>query len=315
MEGQRRILPSCDNPHFVYQLDPTQWLDHFWNGRQVTSPGEQGLPALAKAGLLFPGLVEPPTSAQQLRLQRNDVLQLYTPEESVIYTSLIEVRVRHGITLTPAELQRQNEQWYFTPWMYFCTPLDPLTSDGQSLQVPHVLTGQHFPHNEGHVNFHLSPRSAALMHFFGVWLKIEASLPDGQALREEALHRPVVLWALRMPQQELFDRIQGNTSRIWNRQYIDFMVNHGDRLHLSRQTISTSRAFVFGSFTSMQAGVSVMSQLPYFTTTGQSLTHKTSGHKRFMHLVLQGSANFIQPGARDWLIPAAFVLRARRARL
>lgn len=133
---------------------------------------------------------------------REMILQLYTPEESVIYTSLIEVRVRRGITLAPAELQRQNEQWYFTPWMYFCTPLDPLTSDGQSLQVPHVLTGQHFPHNEGHVNFHLSPRSAALMHFFGVWLKIEASLPDGQALREEALHRPVVLWALRMPQQE-----------------------------------------------------------------------------------------------------------------
>lgn len=60
----------------------------------MTSPGDQRLPALAKAGLLFPGLVEPPTSAQQRRLQRNSVLQFYTPEESVIYTSLFEVQVR-----------------------------------------------------------------------------------------------------------------------------------------------------------------------------------------------------------------------------
>lgn len=199
--------------------------------------------------------------------------------------------------------------------MYFCVSLDPSTWNGQSLQLPEVLTGNHFPHNEGHVNFHMSPRSAALMHFFGVWLKVEAALRAGQELRKVALHRPMVLWALRMPQQELYDRLQGNTSRFWNRQFIDFILNHGDRIHFTRETISTSRAFVFGSFTSMQAGVAVMGQLPYFTAGGPQLTHRTSGHKRFMHLVLQGNADFIAPNARDWLIPADFAIRARRARL
>eukprot|EP00438_Fugacium_kawagutii_P035165 Skav230719 [mRNA] locus=scaffold715:258436:262333:- [translate_table: standard] len=197
----------------------------------MTSPGDPRLPALAKVGLLFPGLTEPATSAQMRRLQRNDVLQLYTPEESMVYTSLIELQVRPSVELTSAELQSQRDPWFWTPWMYFCAPMDPAWWDGS---------------------------------------------------------------ALRMPQLEIYQYFETKTSGVWNRQYIDYMVNF-NVLHFSRQTSSSMRVFAFGRFTSVQASVSIMAQLPYFTVGGQPLVRRTSGHKRYMHLVLQGNANFIQP--------------------
>eukprot|EP00438_Fugacium_kawagutii_P032976 Skav223886 [mRNA] locus=scaffold1226:688946:689788:- [translate_table: standard] len=280
----------------------------------MTSPGDPRLPALAKVGLLFPGLTEPATSAQMRRLQRNDVLQLYTPEESMVYTSLIELQVRPSVELTSAELQSQRDPWFWTPWMYFCAPMDPSWWDGSALRCPQTVGSEHFPHNEGHVNLHTSPRSAALMHFFGTWLKVEGALQRGHQLQERSLTLPLLLFALRMPQLEIYQYFEAKTSRVWNRQYIDYMVNF-NVLHFSRQTSSTMRVFAFGRFTSVQASVSIMAQLPYFSVGGQPLVHRTSGHKRYMHLVLQGNANFIQPNGRDWMVPSDFVLRARRSRL
>ena len=83
----------------------------------------------------------------------------------------------------------------------------------------------HFPHSVFMINFCMSPRSAINFALFGVNLILEEIEQGPKMPLPLQLQYPMILVAVRLTSQGLYDRIGAGTMHFWNRIFYDYFLN------------------------------------------------------------------------------------------
>ena len=182
-----------DNPHFVMQLSSKQFAYSFWQKCQVTSPGAIQSLRTAKVEALFLGLLSPHDfmGAQQ------DMRSLYTPEEHIIYQD-------NFTPLTSLDTSTLTPRW---PRLF---------------NAPTYISGDNYPDGVNSMNFHASARLCVVFNSWGKWMNLQEIIQGGGRVAQLAgrFHKQVHLLSFQLEVDKLWNVLQGEQGRFWNRQFI-----------------------------------------------------------------------------------------------
>ena len=102
----------------------------------------------------------------------------------------------------------------------------------------------HFPHSVFMINFCMSPLSAINFALFGVNLVLEELGHNPDMQLPWPLLYPMILVAVRLTSQGLYDRIGAGTMHFWNRIFYDYFLNIKIRRDFSMEEQASMRYFM-----------------------------------------------------------------------
>ena len=265
-----------DNPHFVMQLSSEQFAYSFWQKCQVTSPGVIQSPRTAKVEALFPGLHGSKAG-----------------HEITLYT--------RGTDALPPDRRTSSRT---ATWTTSCPfPHRILLQMAKATSVRRHISAEKT--GVGSVGFQVSARSCVL------WMNLQEVIQGGGRVAQlpGRFHKQVHLLSFQLEGDKLWNVLQGEQGRFWNRQFIDFHL-HLKEYHFSELERSTMRLFTFLGLNAVQISTFLFGLCPH-----NNSIHPITNHFGFMHLYLGRGWNFHFANTSDWLVSQNLVLRYRRAKL
>lgn len=301
------VIATCDNVHLAITLQQDQFLHSFWEDHTQAHFVPKGSPVYDLQEALLPGLHQPGRFNSVTQVLQTSAL--YTPEETLLYRSLIEYPVM-GLPTSP---QVPAARWEFTPHFFVFVPVTSLnlTPEGRLL-CPRELTIDMQPYYGGMFNLRLSCRSSILFACCGAWMALQQSVFSRRPLQDPFHGSPMVLVSFRLLQDSLWHLISTSQARFWNRRYVDFHLHvTSGRLRLTKREQATVR----------MVGLQVKHNFVFLAVTlfaacpQNNSIHPRTAHLRYMHMYTgQNFCHFPSPDG-DWMIPSELVLQARRSRL
>ena len=222
-----------DNCLLLHQLSFQEFFFAFWEGKTLHKLLDRELPMGRKIEMMFPLLLSSPEHYPE-ELRWHAWGPIYTPEEVYLLQNIIEIRVRllqQHLDAIPRSLQ---QDFLTRSYVYFCISMAYLPVHQGNFYPLQFIDENHFSHSVFTVNFCMSPRSAINFALFGVNLLLE-EIEYNQALLPEPLRFSMVLVAVRLKQQTIYDRISDGTAHFWNRIFYEYF------MHIKIRTTSVWR--------------------------------------------------------------------------
>ena len=200
-------------------------------------------------------------------------------------------------------------KWY----LYFCVSMAHMPfHEGHFYPMEFVGQG-HFPHSVYMINFCMSLRSAINFALFGVNLILEELEANPKMQLPLELQYPMILVAVRLTSQGIYDRIGAGTMHFWNRIFYDYFLNVSIRYDFSLEEQVSMRYFVLQHHSLGRLTMAQWSDFVFKHLKGQGALHPVTGQHRFFHLITSHRLHI--QGTPDNKVPSHFVLNFPRARM
>ena len=300
-----------DNCLLLYQPSFHEFFYSFWEGKTLHKLLDRELPMGRKIEMMFPLLLSSPEHYPE-ELRWSAWGPIYTPEEVYLLQNIIEIRVRllqQHLDAIPRSLQ---QDFLTRSYLYFCISMAYLPVHQGNFFPLQFIDENHFPHSIFMVNFCMSPRSAINFALFGVNLLLEEINFDQGKLPEQ-LRFPMVLVAVRLNCQTIYDRIEDGTAHFWNRIFYEYFLNIKIRYNFSMEEQVSMRYFFLQHHHLGRLTMGQWSDFYFKHMRNQNSLHPVSGHHRFFHLITSHRLN--TRGTPDYQVPSYFVLNFPRARM
>ena len=324
-----------DNCLLLYQVSFEEFFYSFWSGNSLHRLLDPELPMGRKIEMMFPLLLAREENYPEA-LRWSAWGPIYTPEEQYLLQNIIEIRVRRlqqHLNAIPRSLQQD----FLTPsYLYFCVSMCYVNFNEGHFYPMEFVEERHFSHSVFMINFCMSPRSAINFALFGVNLVIEEleenfnqsfdpnfnfnqAKGKGKGKKGKGLpiplelQYPMILVAVRLTSQGIYDRIGAGTANFWNRIYYDYFLNVKIRYDFSLEEQASMRYFVLQHHALGRLSMAHWSNFYFKHLKGQGALHPVTGQHRFFHLITSHQLQI--QGTPDFKVPAHFVLNFARARM
>ena len=301
-----------DNCLLLYQLSFQEFFYSFWSGHTLHKLLDPELPMGRKIEMMFPLLLSSVEHYPE-ELRWSAWGPIYTPEEQYLLQNIIEIRVRllqQHLNAIPRSLQHD---FLTKSYLYFCVSMAHVPFHEGHFYPMEFVEENHFPHSVFMITFCMSPRSAINFALFGVNLILEelGHNPDMQ-LPWQLLY-PMILVAVRLTSQGLYDRIGAGTMHFWNRIFYDYFLNIKIRHDFSMEEKASMRYFMLQHHHLGRLSMIQWSEFYFKHLRGQGALHPVTGQHRFFHLITSHRLHI--EGTPDYKVPSHFVLNFPRARM
>ena len=219
-----------DNCLLLYQLSFEEFFYSFWSGNSLHRLLDPELPMGRKIEMMFPLLLATEENYPEA-LRWSAWGPIYTPEEQYLLQNIIEIRVRRlqqHLNAIPRSLQ---QDFLTKSYLYFCVSMCYVNFNEGHFYPMEFVEERHFSHSVFMINFCMSPRSAINFALFGVNLVLEEleenfnqqAKAKGKGKKGKGLpiplelQYPMLLVAVRLTSQNIYDRIGAGTANFWNR--------------------------------------------------------------------------------------------------
>ena len=318
-----------DNCLLLYQLSFEEFFYSFWSGNSLHRLLDPELPMGRKIEMMFPLLLASEENYPEA-LRWSAWGPIYTPEEQYLLQNIIEIRVRRlqqHLNAIPRSLQ---QDFLTKSYLYFCVSMCYVNFNEGHFYPMEFVEERHFSHSVFMINFCMSPRSAINFALFGVNLVIEEleenfnqnfnqAKGKGKGKKGKGLpiplelQYPMLLVAVRLTSQNIYDRIGAGTANFWNRIYYDYFLNVKIRYDFSLEEQASMRYFVLQHHALGRLSMAQWSDFYFKHLKGQGALHPVTGQHRFFHLITSHQLHI--QGTPDFKVPSHFVLNFARARM
>ena len=315
-----------DNCLLLYQLSFEEFFYSFWSGNSLHRLLDPELPMGRKIEMMFPLLLAAEENYPEA-LRWSAWGPIYTPEEQYLLQNIIEIRVRRlqqHLNAIPRSLQ---QDFLTKSYLYFCVSMCYVNFNEGHFYPMEFVEERHFSHSVFMINFCMSPRSAINFALFGVNLVLEEleenfnqqAKAKGKGKKGKGLpiplelQYPMLLVAVRLTSQNIYDRIGAGTANFWNRIYYDYFLNVKIRYDFSLEEQASMRYFVLQHHALGRLSMAQWSDFYFKHLKGQGALHPVTGQHRFFHLITSHQLHI--QGTPDFKVPSHFVLNFARARM
>ena len=313
----------CDNCLLLYQLSFQEFFYSFWSGNTLHKLLDPELPMGRKIEMMFPLLLSAVENYPE-ELRWSAWGPIYTPEEQYLLQNIIEIRVRRlqqHLNAIPRSLQ---QDFLTRSYLYFCVSMCYVTFNEGHFYPMEFVEERHFSHSVFMSNFCMSPRSAINFALFGVNLVLEELEENFKKTKGKGkkgkgiqlpleLQYPMILVAVRLTSQGLYDRIGAGTMHFWNRIFYDYFLNASIRYDFSLEEQASMRYFVLQHHSLGRLSMAQWCDFYFKHLKGQGALHPVTGQHRFFHLITSHQLHI--QGTPDYKVPSHFVLNFPRARM
>ena len=292
-----------DNCLLLYQLSFEEFFYSLWSGNSLHRLLDPELPMGRKIEMMFPLLLAREENYPEA-LRWSAWGPIYTPEEQYLLQNIIEIRVRRlqqHLNAIPRSLQ---QDFLTKSYLYFCVSMCYVNFNEGHFYPMEFVEERHFSHSVFMINFCMSPRSAINFALFGVNLVIEEleenfnqsfdpnfnfnqAKGKGKGKKGKGLpiplelQYPMILVAVRLTSQGIYDRIGAGTANFWNRIYYDYFLNVKIRYDFSLEEQASMRYFVLQHHALGRLSMAHWSDFYFKHLKGQGALHPVTGQHRF----------------------------------